>query len=80
MPWDSPLAELADLVAACADLSADPTGDLSVTEVVVELPVELGVRADADGLVELVAAPPRQAMETTVMPVLHRIRLRVEVT
>lgn len=90
MPWDSPLAALAELVAACADVTGDPldTGrehvageeeGLRVSELVVESPLEMGIRADDHGVVELVAAPPRQAMETTVMPVLHRIRLRVEV-
>lgn len=89
MPWDSPLAALADLVAACADLAGDPDdgghapavgeAGLRVIELIVESPVEMAIRADERGVVELVAAPPRQAMETTVMPVLHRIRLHVEV-
>jgi len=89
VPWDSPLAALAELVAACADVTGDPLdagrehvageAGLRVSELVVESPLEMGIRADDHGVVELVAAPPRQAMETTVMPVLHRIRLRVEV-
>lgn len=90
MAWDSPLAALAELVAACADVTGDAEyagGDaarpdqtgLRVTELVVDSPVELGIRAGEDGGVELVAAPPRQAMETSVMPVLHRIRLHMEV-
>ena len=88
MPWDSPLEALAELVAACADVTGDPPDHgrehtrgedegIHVTELVVESPLEMGILADDQGVVELVAAPPRQSMETTVMPVLHRIRLRV---
>lgn len=78
MPWDSPLAGLAELVSACGDFVGDER-DLHVSELVVETPLELSVTATAEGEVVLAGAPPRQAAETTVMPVLHRIRLRVEV-
>jgi len=80
MPWDSPLAALADIVAATADLdSVAADGGLRMDSVVVETPLELTAGAFADGSVLLMAAPPRQAGETTVMPILHRLRLRVEV-
>ncbi|GAA5026974.1 hypothetical protein ACFQRL_11295 [Microbacterium fluvii] len=81
MPWDSPLAALCDIVTAVGDLAdVGEAGGMSIESVVVETPLELSVRARAAGDVDLAAAPPRQARETSVMPVLHRIRLRVEPT
>ena len=77
MSWDSPLTAVADLVASCGDVG-DDTG-LRVTELVVETPLEMTVVGQEDGSVVLAAAPPRQAAQTSIMPVLHRIRLRVEV-
>jgi len=77
MAWDSPLGALRELVEACADgfVDADPTTRL--TRLVVEVPIELQSRVEPDGTATLGVAPPRQAMETTVMPVLHRIRIDV---
>ena len=88
MPWDSPLSALADLVTSCADL--DPVADAGldvrsdaprwhVHRVVVGSPVELQTETSATGEVTLVAAPPRQAIGTSVMPVLHQLTLVVEV-
>lgn len=81
MAWDSPLSALAEVVIACAELedTGAPVGDgnLRLARLVVEMPLELQTRTD-DGVVALAVAPPRQAAETTVMPVLHRLRLVVE--
>jgi len=90
MPWDSPLAALAEIVSACADVdrSGDSPGDrvvplgeaaLHVSRLVVGSPLELQTSTAADGTVTLAASPPRQVLQTSVMPVLHSIRLTVEV-
>jgi len=90
MPWDSPLVALAEIVSACADVerSGDPAGDrdvpagdvaLHVSRLVIGSPLELQTSTAADGTVTLAAAPPRQARQTSVMPVLHGIRLIVEI-
>jgi hypothetical protein len=77
MAWDSPLGALGELVEACADGFAATAGTMSLTRLIVEGPIELQSRVLPDGTVALEVAPPRQAMETTVMPVLHRIRIDV---
>ena len=57
--------------------STATAGTMSLTCLIVEAPIELQSRVQPDGTVALEVAPPRQAMETTVMPVLHRIRIDV---
>lgn len=47
----------------------------SVTNVKIELPVEIGVEVDDNGNVSLASAPPTQQIETTIFPVLHRMRI-----
>lgn len=82
MPWDSPLSALADIVTACGELDGPGPSSpaaMRISRVVVDTPLELRVAPMDNGGVALAAAPPRQAAATTVMPVLHRIRLYVEV-
>lgn len=56
----------------------DPTNTMRLDTLVLDLPVELEVYQQRDGGVRLGAAPPTQYHETTVMPVFHRLRVRVE--
>jgi len=83
MAWDSPLTALEQVVTACADLEqvhADAADDaLRLDRVVVGMPLELQTRTTDSGEVTLETSPPRQALPTSVMPALHRIRLVVEV-
>lgn len=79
MAWDDPLGPLAEIVAACS--AGDDAGHgIALDRLTVEMPLELHAATSASGEVVLAAAPPRQALDTTVMPVLHRIRLVMEVT
>lgn len=78
MAWDDELGPLADIVVACA--AGEERHGVRVDRLAVEMPLELQTRTTATGEVGLAVAPPRQALETSVMPVLHRIRLSVEVT
>ena len=77
MAWDSTLGPVSELVEACAGGFEATAGTISLTRLVVDAPIELQSRTHADGTVALEVAPPRQTMETTVMPVLHRIRINV---
>jgi hypothetical protein len=49
---------------------------LAVSEIKLDLPFELDLLQE-QGAWQLDAAPPTQKIETTVMPVWHRLRLRV---
>jgi hypothetical protein len=75
--WDDPLSPVADLVAACASAIDRTAGSMSLERLVVETPVELQALTETEGALSLGVAPPRQARETTVMPVLHRLRITV---
>jgi hypothetical protein len=83
MAWDSPLWALAEIVTACAEFEEPVANDggevLFAEKLIVAMPLELQTHAYDDDSVGLSAAPPRQAAETTVMPVLHRLHLTVEV-
>jgi hypothetical protein len=68
------ISELAG--AACVEPQGDGEGRLMVSEMAFDLPFELELMEDA-GAWQLGAAPPTQKVETTVMPVWHRVRLRV---
>jgi hypothetical protein len=71
---------LADLVFGMvgAAMDAQPedselVGTVIVESMTMELPVELYVRANGS----VVSTPPRQKIETTILPVWHRLKLRV---
>jgi hypothetical protein len=68
---------LGRLVQALGEAIDDADGagpDLVVTSATLELPCELRLRTTPGGLL-LGAAPPTQIVQTSVMPVLHRLRL-----
>lgn len=78
MAWDTELGPLADLVAGCAEAADRAAGPVQVHRLVVEVPMELRSDVATDGAVTVVVAPPRQSAATTVMPVLHRLRVVAE--
>ena len=53
--------------------SNELVGTVIVESMTMELPVELYVRANGS----VVTTPPRQKIETTILPVWHRLKLRV---
>ena len=79
MAWDSPLGTLADLVTACAEGAERTAGALTIEGLTVRTPVELQSYVMSGGDVSIGLSPPRQSRQTTVMPVLHSIRVVLEV-
>jgi hypothetical protein len=77
--WGAPLPPLAELVAALADLEGDVDAvsldETGLDEIRVGLAVELVVGGGEDARVR--GSTPTQWTETTVMPVFHRLRLRI---
>jgi hypothetical protein len=69
-------ALVAELAGACAVIPEAEGDALLVSEVALELPIELGMMDEGEGW-RLDAAPPTQQVETTVLPVWHRLRLKV---
>lgn len=72
------LAEFLDHLASAASVEPDSPGEETshVSEIKVDLPIELNLLQER-GVWQLDASPPTQKVETTVMPVWHRLKLRV---
>lgn len=77
----SPLAEVVEQLTGWDEILADPqTGStMHVEAVKLEMPLELRVQADQTGKLTLNGSAPTQTTETAIMPVFHRLKLRVEV-
>lgn len=69
-------ALVAELAGACVVIPETEGNVLLVSEVALELPIELDLTEEGEGW-RLDAAPPTQQVETTVLPVWHRLRLKV---
>jgi hypothetical protein len=82
-PFDQALLSFGELVAAFGpdedELVADveDAGRMSVERVTLDLPVEIEVAIGEAGDVRLGSAPPTQRLATTIMPVMHRLRMRI---
>ena len=74
-PFETVFAGIADLDAGLFDPSLGV--GMYMERAAVDTPIEVDVLVDEDGGVTLVGAPPTQHVETTYMPVFHKIRLVV---
>ncbi len=82
MTGDEYLHPFSTLCVGIADLDAELVDSdfgvaMRLERATLDLPIELDVRSGDDGRVEIISAPPTQHVETTYMPVFHRIRLTV---
>ncbi|NEQ70044.1 MAG: hypothetical protein F6K21_33430 [Symploca sp. SIO2D2] len=77
----SPLAEVVGQLTDWDEILAEPqTGStMHVEAVKLEMPLELLIQADETGKLSLNGSAPTQTTETTIMPVFHRLKLRLEV-
>lgn len=71
VPFGSFAAGLVDL----DPIVSDDARALFVERLVIDQPIELEVRTGADGGVEVLASPPTQQIDTSLWPVLHRLKL-----
>ena len=72
------LPGLSELIEMLVEPALATEGDLSVEEMTVDLPVELQLTEDA-GRLGLFGSAPTQQIATSVLPVWHRVRLRIGV-
>ena len=77
----SPLADVMDQLTGWEEPLEDATlgHRLTVDALKLNMPVELRVEVDDGGDIIVKGAAPTQTVETTVMPVFHRMRLCLEV-
>lgn len=82
-PFDESLLHFSAFVESLtADIGGrvtdeDDIASMSVEEVLVTMPVELEINIDENAHVVVGGAPPTQRTETSVMPVFHRLTLRL---
>ncbi len=71
-----PLPRLANLVEAlvAVEPGADATG-FEIASIMVDLPVEVQLGGEGDMVSALGVSPPTQRIETTILPVFHRLRV-----
>jgi hypothetical protein len=53
---------------------------MSIERIILDMPFELEVKTDSSGDIVLGSCPPTQKIETSFMPVFHRIKMNIEVT
>jgi len=75
LPFSRLLAELVDLEEHLSSLPEVKAS--SVEQIRLDLPLEFLVQSDADGKLRVLGSPPTQRTETTILPVFHRMVIRV---
>ena len=75
LPFGRFLGELVDIEAQVSDLP--DVQALSIEQIRVDLPVEMRLEVGSDGRLQVLGSPPTQRTETTILPVFHRLVLRV---
>lgn len=83
--YEGPLLPFVDFINLLGDhnptvfdaVDTETVARLSVVEFGFDLPMELRLRRLATGELDLRAGPPTQHVETTVFPVLHRLRVHL---
>ena len=71
-PFEDGLPPFADVIVALAAIASEHAADVRVS-----FPVEIDVDATGAGGLSVVGSPPRFYTRTSVMPVYHRLRLRI---
>ncbi len=74
--FEKDLGPLSEFILGLVDWPVEEAA-MTLDEARLDLPIELAVRIDDDGTVRVEASPPLQQIETTVLPVFHRMKLRV---
>lgn len=77
--FDKDLRPLSEVVLGLVDWRDEQGAPIPAVlkDARLELPIELAVRIDEGGEVRVEGSPPRQQTETTILPVFHRLKLRV---
>ncbi len=82
---NTPLTALAHIILQLANLTdrledPDTCQTLEIEQVTVKLPIELNVSVTDENTVTLFSSAPTQTVETTILPVFHRMSLRIVAT
>jgi hypothetical protein len=82
---DPAFISVAEALADMLDIPGqivDPTGSVRshITQVDIEMPIELDVTRDDDGALVLGSVPPLYAVSTSFLPSFHRLRVTAVVS
>src|SRR5262245_30959787 len=81
---DPKLIPIAEMNASLSELDGAIEDDgmgvkMSIEAVAVEMPIEFVVMTGVNGELVLGSAPPTQTIETTYMPVFHKVKLGIQI-
>ncbi len=80
-PLHSPFSQVVEQLTGWEAPLEDSTWGhrLTVDALKVTMPIELSIDVDNTGAVTVNGSAPTQTVETTIMPVFHRVRMRLTV-
>lgn len=79
---DKALLPVNELIMALGDIQGEIKNEfceMSIESIKIEMPFEMDIRNDTDDNIVLSSSPPTQKIETTFMPVFHKIKLNIEI-
>jgi hypothetical protein len=74
---------VSDFMQGLSDFEGQLQNDvcsMSIERILLDMPFELEVKTGSRGDIVLGSSPPTQKIETSFMPVFHRIKMNIEVT
>jgi hypothetical protein len=79
---DQALFPMGQLLVSISEIQGELKDDIcsmSIESVKIEMPFELDVRVDSNGRLVVGGSPPTQQLETTFMPVFHKMKVNIQV-
>ena len=82
---DEAMLEMADLLSQMNGSEEDlASGEYGFTlypeSIFLDMPLQLDIQKTEDGRMVIGGSPPLYYVETTIMPVFHQLRMKIEVT
>jgi hypothetical protein len=80
---DQRLLPIAEVIYALSEIDGavgeEGWGKMMVDEIEIDMPMELDIMTDDNGHIVLGGSPPTQTIETSFMPVFHRVKLGIKI-
>lgn len=79
---DRALLPVSQFMAALGDIQGEirnEVSSMSIENIKIEMPFEMDIKNDDNDNLVLSSSPPTQKIETSFMPVFHKIKLNIEI-
>ncbi|MFZ6012343.1 MAG: hypothetical protein ACOYXT_18515 [Bacteroidota bacterium] len=81
---DPKLVPIAEMITSLSELEGAVEDEgwglkMSIEEIEIEMPMEFDIMTDDLGNLVLGSAPPTQTIETSYMPVFHKVKLGIKI-